>query len=156
MNITYLTPEGYKKLEDELEYLRMTRRQEIAERLREAMEGDDLGLDPDAEFEAAKNEQAFLEGRIKELEILLANARVIDEAHKSDSIQVGTHVTIQEEGSDSQEEYIIVGAAEADPRQGRISNVSPLGKALMDHHAGDVVHVDAPAGAFTVRVVKLD
>lgn len=155
MSTTYLTPEGYKKLEDELEHLRTVKRKEIADRLREAMEGDDLGLDPDAEFEAAKNDQAFLEGRIKELEILLANARVIDENHKTDTIQVGTHVTIQEEGASSPEEYIIVGAAEADPRQGRISNVSPLGKALIDHRQGDVVRVEAPAGGFTVRILKI-
>lgn len=154
MSTTYLTPEGYKKLEDELETLRTVKRKEIADRLREAMEGDDLGLDPDAEFEAAKNDQAFLEGRIKELEILLSNARVIDENHKTDTIQVGTHVTIQEEGSNP-EEYIIVGAAEADPRQGRISNVSPLGKSLMDHRKGDVVRVEAPAGGFTVKILKI-
>jgi len=86
----------------------------------------------------------------------LASARVIDENHlHADVIQVGSHVVVQEEGSTTEEEYVIVGAAEADPRQGRISNVSPLGKALIDHRAGDVVHVDAPAGAFTVRIVKV-
>jgi transcription elongation factor GreA len=157
MNITYLTREGYKKLEDELEYLRTVRRKEIADRLREAMEGDDLGLDPDAEFEAAKNDQAFLEGRIKELEILLASARVIDENNKpsTDSVQVGTRVTIQEESSEP-ETYIIVGAAEADPTEKRVSNESPLGKALMDRRAGDVIQVDAPGGTFTVKIVKIE
>jgi len=155
MSITYLTLEGYQKLEEELEYLRTVRRQEIADRLREAMEGDDLGLDPDAEFEAAKNEQAFLEGRIKELEILLASTRLIDESKKkSDIIQVGSKILIQEEGSEP-EQFVIVGAAECNPREGRISNESPLGLALMDHRVGDVVTVNAPAGAFKVTVKKI-
>jgi len=154
MSVTYLTLEGYEKLEVELENLRTVRRQEIADRLREAMEGDDLGLDPDAEFEAAKNEQAFLEGRIKELEILLASARLIDENKKSDSIQVGSKVKIQEEGVDP-EDYVIVGAAECDPREGRISNESPLGQALMDHRVGESVSVHAPAGTFKVKILSI-
>lgn len=154
MSVTYLTFEGYEKLEAELENLRTVRRQEIADRLREAMEGDDLGLDPDAEFEAAKNEQAFLEGRIKELEILLASARLIDENKKSDSIQVGSKVKIQEEGVDP-EDYVIVGAAECDPREGRISNESPLGQALMDHRVGESVSVHAPAGTFKVKILSI-
>jgi transcription elongation factor GreA len=120
------------------------------------MEGDDLGLDPDAEFEAAKNDQAFLEGRIKELEILLANARIVDEINHppTDAVAVGTHVTVQEEGCDP-EEYIIVGAAETDPHSNRVSNESPLGRALMDHHVDDNVTVEAPGGAFTVRIIKI-
>ncbi|MCJ7533271.1 MAG: transcription elongation factor GreA [Anaerolineales bacterium] len=154
MSVTYLTFEGYEKLEAELENLRTVRRQEIADRLREAMEGDNLGLDPDAEFEAAKNEQAFLEGRIKELEILLASARLIDENKKSDSIQVGSKVKIQEEGVDP-EDYVIVGAAECDPREGRISNESPLGQALMDHRVGESVSVHAPAGTFKVKILSI-
>jgi len=154
MSVTYLTLEGYEKLEAELENLRTVRRQEIADRLREAMEGDDLGLDPDAEFEAAKNEQAFLEGRIKELEILLASARLIDENKKSDSVQVGSKVKIQEEGVDP-EDYVIVGAAECDPREGRISNESPLGQALMDHRVGESVSVHAPAGTFKVKILSI-
>lgn len=154
MSVTYLTLEGYEKLEAELENLRTVRRQEIADRLREAMEGDNLGLDPDAEFEAAKNEQAFLEGRIKELEILLASARLIDENKKSDSVQVGSKVKIQEEGVDP-EDYVIVGAAECDPREGRISNESPLGQALMDHRVGESVSVNAPAGTFKVKILSI-
>jgi transcription elongation factor GreA len=154
MSVTYLTLEGYEKLEAELENLRTVRRQEIADRLREAMEGDNLGLDPDAEFEAAKNEQAFLEGRIKELEILLASARLIDENKKSDSVQVGSKVKIQEEGVDP-EDYVIVGAAECDPREGRISNESPLGQALMDHRVGESVSVIAPAGTFKVKILSI-
>jgi transcription elongation factor GreA len=152
MPSTFLTREGFQKLQDELENLRTTKRQEIANRLREAMEGGELI--ENAEYEAAKNEQAFIEGRIKELEILLASARVIEEAPKAELVQVGSTVSIKEEGS-KPEEYEIVGAAEADPKEGRISNESPLGKAVLGHKAGDRVEVDAPAGKFIVQIVKV-
>jgi len=154
MPATYLTKEGFQKLQDELEFLRTAKRQEVAERLHEAMEGGELI--ENAEYEAAKNEQAFVEGRIQELEIILAAAHLIDDAaaHQDPTlVQVGDTVTIQEDGGD-QEEYTIVGAAEADPRSGKISNESPLGKALLNHHPGDVVSVDAPGGAFKVKVIK--
>jgi len=150
---SFLTRQGYDKLQEELEYLRTTKRQEVANRLHEAMEGGELI--EDAEYEAAKNEQAFVEGRIQELEMLLANARVIEETGKMDIVQVGAKVTIQEEDTDP-EKYTIVGPAEANPREGRISNESPLGRALMDHRAGDKVKVDAPGGSFTVRIVKVE
>jgi len=151
---TFLTRQGYEKLQEELEYLRTVKRQEVAARLHEAMEGGELI--EDAEYEAAKNEQAFVEGRIQELELLLANARVVDEKSKerADTVQVGVTVTIQEDDNEP-EVYTIVGPAEANPRLGRISNESPLGRALMDHQAGDVVKVEAPAGTFTVRILKL-
>lgn len=154
MTVSYLTRQGYDKLQEELEYLRTVRRKEVADRLHEALEGGDLGVDPDAEYEAAKNEQAFVEGRIKELEILLSNAKVVDAPEKADVVQVGAKVTVQE-GDFEPEEYVIVGAAEANPREGRVSNESPLGKALLGHKAGDVVKVEAPAGSFTVKVIKL-
>lgn len=150
---SYLTRQGFEKLQDELEYLRTVKRQEVAERLHEAMEGGELI--EDAEYEAAKNEQAFVEGRIQELEMLLANARVIDDKGKMDVVQVAADVTIQEEGSDP-ELYTIVGPAEANPREGRISHESPLGRALLNHRAGDVVKVDAPDGSFTVRIIKVE
>jgi transcription elongation factor GreA len=153
MPSSFLTRNGYQKLQDELEYLRTAKRQEVAERLHEAMEGGELI--EDAEYEAAKNEQAFVEGRIQELEMLLANARVIEETAKSDVVQVGTKVTIQEEGCEP-EKYTIVGPAEADPREGRISNESPLGRALMDHRSNDRVRVDAPGGAFFVLILKVE
>jgi transcription elongation factor GreA len=149
---SFLTREGYQKLQEELDYLRTVKRQEVAERLHEAMEGGELI--EDAEYEAAKNEQAFVEGRIQELEMLLANARVIDETAKADVVQVGTRVTIQEDKNDP-EEYIIVGPAEANPRNGRISNESPLGRSLLDHRAGDTVRVDAPGGSFHVQILKV-
>src|SRR4030066_1037353 len=153
MPVSYLTREGYQKLQAELDYLRSTKRQEVANRRHEAMEGGELI--EDAEYEAAKNEQAFVEGRIQELEILLANARVVEETAKEDHVQVGSTVTIRE-GDNPEEIYAIVGPAEASPRDGRISNESPLGRAVIEHHAGDVVRVDAPGGSFTVSLLKVD
>ncbi|MBM3143702.1 MAG: transcription elongation factor GreA [Chloroflexi bacterium] len=152
---TYITQEGFEKLQQELEYLRTTRRHEVAERLREALEDGDSGVDADAECDAARNEQAFVEGRIQELERILANAQLIKEDHKRDMIQVGSTVTIQEEGLDP-EIYTIVGAVEAHPSNGRISNESPLGKALIGHKPNDVVTIQAPNGSFTVRVLKVE
>ena len=154
MPASYLTKHGYEKLLEELEHLRTTKRQEIAQRLHEAMEGGELI--EDAEYEAAKNEQAFVEGRIQELEMLLANARIIDETNtKKDVIQVAARVTIQE-GDNEPEVYTIVGHAEANPREGRISNESPLGRALIDHRVDESVKVDAPGGSFTVKILKIE
>jgi transcription elongation factor GreA len=154
MTTSFLTREGYQKLQDELDYLRTQKRQEIASRLHEAMEGGEL-LD-NAELEAAKNEQAFVEGHIKELEILLATARIIEnKGTHSESVQVGSVVTIQEEGGEP-EIYTIVGAAEADPATGRISNESPLGKSLLGRRVGDRAQVEAPVGPFIVEVIKLE
>jgi transcription elongation factor GreA len=150
---SYLTRHGFEKLQDELDHLRTVKRQEVAARLHEAMEGGELI--EDAEYEAAKNEQAFVEGRIQELEVLLANARVIDERGKMDVVQVAATVTIQED-QNAPEVYTIVGPAEANPREGRISHESPLGRALLNHKAGDLVHVDAPDGSFTVVVIKVE
>jgi len=153
---SFLTKQGFQKLHEELEHLRTVKRQEVAQRLHEAVEGSgDLGVDLDAEYEAAKNEQAFVEGRIQELEILLANAHLIEETEIKDIVQVGARVTIREDGTEA-ECYTIVGPAEASPREGRISNESPLGRALMDHRAGDVVRVDAPGGSFTVTILKVE
>lgn len=152
MPSSYLTREGFDRLQKELEYLRSEKRIEVAERLREALE--DGELIENAELEAAKNEQSFVEGRIKELEILLSNAHLIEESAQTDTIQVGSKVKVQEEGLEP-EEYVIVGAAEADPRLGRISNESPLGKALLNHKAGDKVKVEAPGGEFEIEVLSV-
>jgi transcription elongation factor GreA len=155
MPTSFLTREGYQKLQEELDYLRTYKRQEIANRLHEAMEGGELI--ENAEYEAAKNEQAFVEGRIKELEMLLATARVITEAPAAaEAIQVGSKVTILEIGTTDSEMYTIVGAAEANPSAGKISNESPLGKALLNHKENETVQVDAPAGTFTVQIVKVE
>ncbi|NMC54110.1 MAG: transcription elongation factor GreA [Chloroflexi bacterium] len=155
MTTSFLTREGFEALQKELDFLRDERREEIADRLHEAIiEGGELI--ENAEYEAAKNEQAFVEGRIKELEILLATARIVDEGVKQTGvIQVGTRVTIQEEDGEP-EEYVIVGAAEANPSQGKVSNESPLGKALVNRRAGDTATVNAPAGSFTVTILKVE
>ena len=154
MTTTFLTKEGFEKLQEELDYLRKVKRQEVADRLHEAMEGGELI--ENAEYEAAKNEQAFVEGRIQELDLLLATARVIEnnKKKKADAVQVGSTVTIQEDGSEK-ETYTIVGAAEANPREGKISNESPMGKAILNHRAGDAVQVETPDGSYTIRIVKI-
>jgi transcription elongation factor GreA len=150
---TFLTKDGYQKLADELEYLRTTKRKEVAERLHEAMEGGELI--ENAEYEDAKNEQAFVEGRIQELEIILASAHIIEEEHKKlPTVEVGDTVVVKE-AEGKPEEYTIVGAAEANPRQGKISNESPLGRALINRTPGDDVTVEAPGGTFTVHIIKI-
>ncbi len=155
MSVTYLTPEGFRKLKEELDYLRTVKRQEVAQRLHEALqEGGDLI--ENTEYEAAKQEQAFVEGRIQELERLLATARVIEKPAASDVVQVGSRVVIQDEDGGPEETYTIVGAAEADPAKGYISNESPLGKALLGHKPGDVVEVHAPGATFKVRILQVE
>jgi transcription elongation factor GreA len=152
MGATLLTPDGHHKLQNELEYLRIEKRREVAARLHEAMEGGELI--EDAEYEAAKNEQSFVEGRIQELETLLANARVIDVNNTHDVAQLGARITIQEDGNEP-EEYIIVSSAEANPREGKISIDSPIGRALIDKGPGEKALVDAPGGSFTVHLLKV-
>ena len=152
----FLTKEGFQKLQEELDHLRTVKRQEVADRLHEAMEGGELI--ENAEYEAAKNEQAFVEGRIQELEILLATANIIEEsngkAKKNDVIHVGSKVTIKE-GNFEAETFTIVGAAEANPRDGKISNESPIGKAILNHKLGDVVKVETPGGTYNVKIIKV-
>ncbi|HUH97025.1 MAG TPA: transcription elongation factor GreA [Anaerolineales bacterium] len=156
MATKFLTKDGYQKLQDELDHLRTVKRQEVADRLHEAMEGGELI--ENAEYEAAKNEQAFVEGRIQELETLLASARVIEEEkeknHPSGLVEIGSTVTIQEQGFEA-ETYTIVGAAEANPREGKISNESPIGKAILNRAIGDTVHVETPDGTYKVKIIKV-
>jgi transcription elongation factor GreA len=150
----FLTKEGFQKLQDELDYLRKVKRQEVANRLHEAMEGGELI--ENAEYEAAKNEQAFVEGRIQELDVLLASAKIIEDngKKKSDGVQLGSKVTIKEGNFDA-ETFIIVGAAEANPREGKISNESPIGKAILGRKPGDSVKVETPGGTYTVKILKI-
>jgi len=150
---TYLTREGLKKLQDELEYLKTVKRQEVADRLHAAMDEGDI--DENAEYDEAKNEQAFVEGRILTLETMLKNYVLIeDHARDSEEVSLGSTVTVVE-GDNPQEKYHIVGAAEADPTRGRISNESPLGRALLGRRVGDTVQVSAPAGLLTFRILKI-
>jgi len=150
----FLTKEGFQKLQEELDYLRKTKRNEVAERLHEAMEGGELI--ENAEYEAAKNEQAFVEGRIQELDALLASAKIIEDngKKKSDGVQLGSKVTIKE-GNFEPDTFTIVGVAEANPREGKISNESPIGKAILGHKIGESVKVETPGGTYTVKILKI-
>ena len=151
-NGVYLTPEGKTKLEEELEHLREVRRKEVADRLHEAME--DGELIENAEYEAAKNEQAFVEGRILEIDYMLAQAIIIEPDEDTEHVVIGSTVVIKE-GSKKSETYTIVGAAEANPKEGLISNESPLGRALLDKKVGQRVDVQAPAGELRFKVIKI-
>jgi transcription elongation factor GreA len=143
---TLVTREGLKKLQDELDYLKKTRRQEVAQRLKEAISYGDLS--ENSEYEEAKNEQAFVEGRILELE------RKIKTAHKA--VEIGSTVTVRNKTSrDEPESYTIVGATEADPIENKISNESPLGKAFLSRKTGDSVEVVAPGGTFKYEILKV-
>jgi transcription elongation factor GreA len=153
MATKFLTKEGFQKLQEELEHLKTIKRQEVADRLHEAMEGGELI--ENAEYEAAKNEQAFVEGRIQELETLLATARVIEpENRPAGLVAIGSTVVIQEQGFDA-ETYTIVGAAEANPREGKISNESPIGKAILNREVGETVTVETPSGMYKVKIIKV-
>ena len=150
----FLTEEGATELRRELEELKTVKRPELAYRLKEAISMGDLS--ENADYHDAKEQQAFLEGRINYLEELLRSATVVpDEKNKPDVVRVGVEVTVQEEG-EKPESFSIVGAAEANPKEGKISNESPLGAALMGHKVGDKVSVKAPAGdlIFKIKAIK--
>lgn len=151
-NAVYVTAQGLKKLEDELTHLINEKREQVAVRLHEAMEDGEL-ID-NAEYEAAKNEQAFVEGRILELEYMIAQAQLITRQKSKEFVSIGSTVVVEEPGNDP-ETYTIVGAAEADPKHGLISNESPLGSALLNKKVGDDIEVKAPLGMLNFRVVKI-
>jgi transcription elongation factor GreA len=151
---TFLTPEGLEKLEEELEYLRTVRRREVAQRLRAALEEEQDVLE-NAEYEDAKNEQAFVEGRILTLDGILKNVVIIEGGGPVDRVGIGSHVTVAEEDGEP-ETYHIVGSAEADPKSGRISNESPLGKALLGCRVGAEVTVSAPDGILCFRIIGIE
>jgi transcription elongation factor GreA len=153
-----LTPEGLEKLQTEYDRLTTTGREEVADRLHAAFEdGQDDDFVDNAELEAARNAQAFLEGRIQELEDILNDYELISENDQyPDLVNVGDWVTVVEAGYDEEERYHLVGAAEADPVEGRISNESPLGRALLNAKVGDEIKVDAPRGVTTFRVIKIN
>lgn len=153
--IHYLTSEGLKEYEERLAFLRNVRRQEVAERLRLALE-EGGELVENAEYEDAKNEQAFVEGEIIRLEMILSNAVVIEAEGKRDKIGLGCKVTVQEVGTDIVEVYHVVGAAEANPRAGKISFKSPVGRALMNHKVGDRVVVEVPDGNIEFEIKSID
>ena len=153
-----LTPEGLAKLQEEYKQATTVGREEVADRLHRAFEdGQDDDFVDNAELEAARNEQAFLEGRIQELEDILSNYEIISENDLDpDTVNIGDRVTVVEDGYEEEERYHLVGAAEADPVEGRISNESPLGGALLGAQVDDVVTFEAPGGLTSFRVVKIN
>ena len=153
--IHYLTSQGLKEVEERLTLLRVVRRQEVAERLRLALE-EGGELVENAEYEDAKNEQAFIEGEILRLETILSNAVLIDESGPKDSVGLGDKVTVQETGTPYSEIYHLVGAAEANPRAGKISHKSPLGRALKNHHVGVRVVVEGPDGDIEFEIKAIE
>ena len=148
---TYISREGLEKLRKELEEMVSVRRPEIAQRIHDAKEHGDLS--ENAEYEDAKNEQAFVEGRIQRIEELLKNAVLIDENHATDHVAIGSTVTVELEAG--RQEFTIVGSAEADPRDGKISNESPVGRALLGHKKGEQVVVKVPAGDFAYKILAI-
>jgi transcription elongation factor GreA len=148
-----LTPEGLEKLKQEIEHLATTRRREVAERIKEAREFGDIT--ENSEYDDAKNEQAMLEQRIAQLEDKLRSAQVIDASElKNDVVRVGTRVSGKDEKNKAFE-YTIVGSTEADPANKRLSNESPVGKALIGRKKGDTVSVPAPKGERKLTIVKI-
>jgi transcription elongation factor GreA len=152
-NQYYLTPEGAERLRVELDHLKGPVRVQLAERLRSAIELGDLS--ENADYIAAKEEQAFLEGRIQELEHLLKYATLIEDRHNPDTVDLGTKVTIQD-GEYPPETYHLVGSKEADPRNGRISHESPIGQAILGKQVGDEVIVKTPDGSLHLQILKIE
>jgi transcription elongation factor GreA len=148
---TYLSKDGLEKLRAELEEMITSKRPEIAQRIHDAKEHGDLT--ENAEYEDAKNEQAFVEGRIQTLEAIIKNATIIEETTSTDHVQIGSTVSV--ESQDGQETFQIVGSAEAKPGEGRISNESPVGRALLGRKKGEKVVVRVPAGDFTYKIVGI-
>lgn len=149
-----MTYDGIKKLEEELEYLKTTKRKEITEKIKVALSFGDLS--ENSEYDEAKNEQAFVEGRILQLESMLKNASVIDESEVStDTVNVGAIVKVKDFDFDEEVEYTIVGSAEADPINFKISNESPVGNALMGKKVGQIVEVPVPDGISKFEILQI-
>ena len=149
----YLTPDGEKRLQAELLELTGTARKELAKRLRSAIQMGDLS--ENADYKKAKEDQGFLEGRIQELEYILRHATLIEEnGNHHDTVDVGATVTVQEEEYPP-EVYYVVGTTEADPQNGRISNESPIGQAIMGRKPGDTVEVETPAGKINLKILEI-
>ncbi len=149
----FLTPEGRQKLEQELDYLRNVKRHEVAEAIHSAKEEGDIM--ENSAYDAAKEQQAFVEGRIMSLEQMLKNATMIDPNRVNDAVGMGCYVKLVERGTKGDEVYQIVGSAEADPNKGRISNESPVGRALMGKKKGDEISVKIPAGERHLKIVEI-
>jgi transcription elongation factor GreA len=152
--LTYLTSDGAAKLEAELKNMKGPQREALARRLRDAIQMGDLS--ENADYHKAKEDQGFLEGRIQELEFALRNAVIVDTTNTPKNVvSVGVRVTVQEDNLDP-ELFHMVGAQEADPRAGKISHESPIGRALMDHHVGDLVEAETPGGIIKLKILKIE
>lgn len=149
----YLTPEGEAKLQAELNELKGPRREELALRLRSAIQMGDLS--ENADYHKAKEDQGFLEGRIQEVEAILRTAVLIEKSNTHGVVFIGSKVTIQE-GDFDPETFHLVGPAEADPRNGRISNESPIGRALMEKKVGDIAEADTPSGKIKFKILSIE
>ncbi len=149
----FLTPEGRTKLEAELDHLRNVRRPQVAERIHSAKEEGDIM--ENSAYDEAKNEQAFVEGRIMTIEHMLKNAVMIEATRASDTVGLGSYVTVVERGGSDEENFHIVGSAEADPTRGRISNESPVGRALLGKRAGEEVQVKIPDGVRYLKITEI-
>ena len=149
-----LTPEGLKKLEEELEHLKSVKRREVADRIKLAISYGDIS--ENSEYEDAKNEQAFIEGRILTLEKMLRNARIIQEDEvNTDIVSIGSTVLLKDLEFDEEVSYTIVGSAEADPASNKISNESPVGRSLLGKAVGSVVDVAVPAGTIQFKILSI-
>lgn len=149
-----LTAEGLKKIEQKLDHLKSVRRREVAERIKQAIEFGDIS--ENSEYEDAKNEQAFIEGEILTLEKMLRNAKLIDEDEISaDVVTIGSTVKLKDLEFGDMLEYTIVGSAEADPTESRISNESPVGEAILGRKVGSIVEVNVPAGTLKYEIMGI-
>ena len=154
MKEVILTPEGYEKLKAEIDHLRGTKRREVAERIRVAREFGDIA--ENAEYDDAKNEQAMLEHKIAQLEERLLSARVLTKKEISkDAVSIGSRVRLRDMQANKTFEYHIVGSAEANPAENKLSNESPVGKAIIGHKKGDVVEVSAPRGSLKFKILEI-
>jgi transcription elongation factor GreA len=149
----YFTAEGLARIKAELAELKGKGREELAARLRSAIQMGDLS--ENADYHKAKEDQGFMEGRIQELEYLVGNAVIIEENTTRETVSIGSHITIQEEDFPP-EKYHMVGSKEADPRNGKISHESPIGRALMGHRVGELVDVETPGGKMKFKIVKIE
>jgi transcription elongation factor GreA len=150
-----LTYEGLRKLEDELEYYKGVKRREVAERIKQALSFGDIS--ENSEYDEAKNEQAYIESKIVQLESILKNAKVIDEDEVStETVSIGAKVKLLDMSMDEEVDYQIVGSTEADPAKRRISNESPVGKALLGKSVGDIVEVNVPDGVIKFKVLQIN
>lgn len=151
---TTMSREGFQKLQDELEYLVTIRRKEVAEKLKEARSYGDLS--ENAEYDEAKNEQGMLEAQIADLEVVIANAIIVDDGSMSlDEVGIGSYVKLKDFDIDEIVEYQIVGSTESDPDENRISDESPVGKACLKKKVGDVFEVEVPAGTLKFEVLNI-